>query len=83
MVSTTTTDPWVVFGILVATSGTWLLLALLIKRLVDEPHSYTPATRRVPTADRHPHARPAAPDETQPITTVQLCRARHRKGQPR
>ena len=86
MVTTTTTDPAVVFGVILATAGTWLLICLLIKHLVDEHHPYTPALPRpatpmLPTAlaDRHPHALTAACDETQPIATVQAGRARHRK----
>lgn len=87
MVTATTTDPTVVAGVVLATAGAWLLAALLIRAALDQPHPYTPATHHTPTpalpttrAERHPHARPAACDETQPITTVKVARARHRKG---
>ena len=83
----TTTEPQVVFGIVLATGGAWLLLALLLKHLLDE-HSTTTAEPRPGTRPARPpasahHARPAALDETAPLTTVQSRRARHRKGSPR
>lgn len=87
MVSATTSDPTVVFALVFATAGAWLLAAVLIKHFLDKPCTYTPSERHTPTpalptttADRHPHALPAARDETTPITNVQLDRARHRKG---
>ncbi|WP_435218335.1 hypothetical protein [Streptomyces sp. bgisy034] len=77
-----TTDPLVVFGVVLATSGAWLLLGLLLKYLLDE-HSTTaepePSTSSAAPAPAL-HARPAALDETAPLTTVQSNRARHRKG---
>ncbi|MGW0821781.1 hypothetical protein [Streptomyces sp. NPDC002845] len=88
---TTTSDPAVVFGIVLATSGAWLLIALLVKRLVDEFTTYTPVepshrttTPLFPTAraDHRPHSQPTAPDETVQLTTVQPHRARHAKGHP-
>lgn len=76
----TTSDPHVLWAVILASAGSYLLLALLVKYLLDE-HS---AQRRTPAGDEAapaaPHARPAAPDETAPITTVQSARARHRKG---
>ncbi len=88
MVSATTSDTGVVFALIFATAGTWLLAALLIKHALDKPCTYTPATQRTrtpafPTAlvDRRPHAKPHACDETTPITSVQLKRALHRKEQ--
>ncbi|MFJ2007055.1 hypothetical protein [Streptomyces chartreusis] len=76
-----TTDPQVVFGVVLATCGAWLLLGLLLKYLLDD-HSGTaqPHTTRSAAPASAQHARPAAVDETAPLTTVQSNRARHRKG---
>lgn len=83
----TTDDQLVVFVLIFATAGAWLLGALLIKHALDKPCTYTPAARRTATpafptalADSRPHAKPPAGDETTPITSVQLERALHRKG---
>lgn len=75
----TTTDPMVVFGVVLATAGTWLLAALVIKAILDRRHPYAPA-QPTALAGQHWHALPAALDETQPITCMQATRARHRKG---
>lgn len=83
----TTTDPTVVWTVIVgsaiSTGGLLLLCkvaldaALQLPAPLTAPHTPTPA---LPTglADRHPHAQPAAPDETAPLTTVHV--GRHRKG---
>lgn len=72
-----------VWVVLLASSGTVLLLALLVKALLDtgsQRHSSSPRRNSpAPTTSRHAH--PAAPDETAPLTTVQPARARHRKDQ--
>lgn len=96
MVSTTTTDPAVVFAVVFATGAGTLLVLLLLKLLIDAASDhYTeqtgPAPARqtvvlahcppVPPAHTHAHARPrpAACDETTPLTTVTVGHGRHRK----
>ncbi|MFM9542272.1 hypothetical protein [Streptomyces turgidiscabies] len=83
---TTTSDP-LVFVVILATAGAWLLTGLLLKHFLDKPCTYTPAEQHTRTpafptalADSRPHAQPVARDETTPLTNVQLDRARHRKG---
>ncbi|MFB7597209.1 hypothetical protein [Streptomyces sp. NPDC056160] len=71
----TTSDPHVLWGVILAAAGAYLLAALVVKYLLDEHRP--PAAGKAPTPTQH--AQPAEPDETAPITTVQSDRARHRK----
>lgn len=92
----TTDDPHVIGGVLLASAGTYLLLALLVKALIDKASEHRPTqeteTRLPVPLTRHAappascpcvNAKLSAPDETAPITTVQSTRARHRKESPR
>lgn len=77
----TTTDPAVVIGIVLATTGTYLLLALAVKYVLDEHTTDAPdQPAACPAEPLALHAHPAALDETAPLTCVQPDRARHRKG---
>ncbi|MEV1020672.1 hypothetical protein [Streptomyces sp. NPDC050264] len=68
------------WGALLATAATVVLLAVLIKGLIDADSKRRSSAPRPPPPPATPrHAQPAAPDETAPITTVQPARARHRK----
>ncbi|MYS44068.1 hypothetical protein GTY23_23115 [Streptomyces sp. SID5998] len=75
----TTSDPHVLWGVIVASASAYLLCALLIKHLLDA-HSGSESPADGGSAPSAQHARPPVPDETAPITTVQSARARHRKG---
>lgn len=93
--STTTTDPAVVFAVVFATGGgtlfALLLLKLLIDRASDRPEQPGPApapVRRpvtvthcppIPPARVHARPRPVACDETTPLTKVTAGPGRHRK----
>lgn len=94
MVSATTTDPAVVFAVVFATGAGTLLVLVLLKLLIDAASDHAtevgpaPAQRPivlthcpplVPAPAHHAHARPAACDETTPLTTVKAGHGRHRK----
>lgn len=90
----TTTDPAVVWTVIVASAlGTGVLL-LLLKVLIDaasdwtakapaDPDTFPAATppKPAPVAPIYP-PQPAVCDETVQLTAVQPARARHRKGTP-
>lgn len=84
-----TTAEWLAAAGIGTGTGTGLLL--LLKLALDAaPHEWANRTQRSEPATEQPlaeharwHSRPAAPDETQPITCVQTTRARHSKeGRP-
>ncbi|MFF9279571.1 hypothetical protein [Streptomyces griseosporeus] len=86
------TEPHVVCGIACASTCGYLLLALLIKYLLDH-HSDQPPARPRPERPGGPAAPaphpapthttwPAAADEMAPLSAAAPSRARHRKGGP-
>ncbi|EYT83978.1 hypothetical protein CF54_04195 [Streptomyces sp. Tu 6176] len=77
----TTSDPHVVWGVVLAAAGAYLLAALVLKHFLDEHRAGTSAAAEA-AAPAAQHAQAAEPDETAPITTVQPARARHRKDTP-